>query len=39
MEKYIFDDHDKEGKFNAKCFFLILRTCDEGSRHVGSHDL
>ena len=39
MEWYIFDDHDKEGKFDAQCFFLLLRTSDEGSGNVGSHDL
>lgn len=36
--KYIFDDHDEEGKFDAEGFLFILRTSDQGSGHVGAHN-
>ena len=39
MGKYIFDDHDKEGQFDAQSLVLIGRACDEGSGDVGAHDL
>ena len=36
---YIFDDHDKEGQFDAECFFLVFGAGDEGRRDVSAHDL
>ena len=35
---YILDDHNEEGKFDAESFLRILRTSDEGSGDVGTHN-
>ena len=35
---YIFDDHDKEGQFNAERLTFILGAGDEGGGDISAHD-
>ena len=36
--KYILDDHDEEGQFDAEGLLFDLWTGDEGSGDIGAHD-
>jgi hypothetical protein len=38
VRKYIFDDHDEEGEFDAQGFLFVLRTGYEGCGDIGAHD-
>lgn len=36
---YVFDDHHQKWELDAQCFGLVDGTPDEGSCHIGAHDL
>ena len=38
MWRYIFDDHEEEGEFDAKGLLILLGAGDEGGGDVGAHD-